>query len=94
MFDIVPSIGQKSFDNFRLPQANCDKYFLKFHFSDESIYSIFWSFSLHAQCNKEKQAILFRVNKEKQAILFRVISNINLESTKKSKLFYLELFLI
>ena len=25
-------VGWKSFDNFRLPQANCDKYFLKLHF--------------------------------------------------------------
>ena len=33
--------------------------------------SIFWSFSLHAQCNKEKSAILFRV-----------ISNINLQGGK------------
>ena len=48
-------VGWKSFDNFRLPQANCDKYFLKFLFLNESIYSsIFWSFSLNAQCNKEK----------------------------------------
>ena len=49
-------VGRKSFDNFPLSQANCDKYFLKFHFLNEStVYSsIFWSFSLHAQCNKEK----------------------------------------
>ena len=30
-------VGWKSFDNFRLPQANCDKYFLKFLFLNESI---------------------------------------------------------
>ena len=30
-------VGRKSFDNFRLPQANCNKYFLKFHFLNESI---------------------------------------------------------
>ena len=30
-------VGRKSFDNFRSPQANCDKYFLKFHFLNESI---------------------------------------------------------
>ena len=27
----------KFFDNFRLPQANCDKYFFKFLFLNESI---------------------------------------------------------
>ena len=47
-------VGQQSFDNFRLPQANCDKYFLKLHFLNESNSSIFWSFSSNAQCNKEK----------------------------------------
>ena len=49
-------VGWKSFDNFQLPQANCDKYFLKLHFLNASIYNslIFWSFSLHAQCNKKK----------------------------------------
>ena len=63
-------VGRKSFNNFRLPQANCDKYFLKLHFLNQSIYcsSIFWSFSSNAQCNKEKWAILFKV-----------ISNINLQ---------------
>ena len=30
-------VGPKSFDNFRLPPANCDKYFLKLHFLNESI---------------------------------------------------------
>ena len=30
-------VGRKSFDNFRSPQANCDKYFLKLHFLNESI---------------------------------------------------------
>ena len=66
-------VGLKSFDNFSLPQANCDKYFLKLYFLNESILnsSIFWSFSLHAQCHKEKYAILFRV-----------ISNINLQGAQ------------
>ena len=31
-------VGRKSFDNFRLPQANCDKYFLKLYFLNEPIY--------------------------------------------------------
>ena len=30
-------VGLQSFDNFQLPQANCDKYFLKLHFLNESI---------------------------------------------------------
>ena len=30
-------VRRKFFDNFRLPQTNCDKYFLKFHFLNESI---------------------------------------------------------
>ena len=30
-------VGRKSFDNFRSPQADCDKYFLKLHFLNESI---------------------------------------------------------
>ena len=30
-------LERKSFDNFRSPQANCDKYFLKFHILNESI---------------------------------------------------------
>ena len=30
-------VGRKSFDNFRLPQANYNKYFLNFHFLSESI---------------------------------------------------------
>ena len=30
-------VRRKSFDNFRLPQANCDKYFFKFHFLNEPI---------------------------------------------------------
>ena len=29
-------VGRKSFDSFRSPQANCDKYFLKLHFLNES----------------------------------------------------------
>ena len=33
-------VGRKSFNNFRLPQVNCDKYFLKFHFLNESIYVV------------------------------------------------------
>ena len=32
-------VGRQSFNNFRLPQANCDKHFLKFHFLNESMYS-------------------------------------------------------
>ena len=49
-------VVRKSFDNFRLSQPNGNKYFLKFYFLNEStVYSsIFWSSSLHAQCNKEK----------------------------------------
>ena len=31
-----PKVGRKSFDYFPLPQANCDKYFFKFHFLNES----------------------------------------------------------
>ena len=30
-------VGRKSFDNFRLPQANCNNYFSKFHFLNESL---------------------------------------------------------
>ena len=30
-------VGRKFFDNFGLPQPNCNKYFLKFHFLNESI---------------------------------------------------------
>ena len=29
-------VGRKSFDNFRLPQPNCNKYFLKFHVLNKS----------------------------------------------------------
>ena len=30
-------VGRKSFDNFRLPLTNCDKYFLKLHFLNECL---------------------------------------------------------
>ena len=48
-------VGRQSFDNFRLPQANCDKYFLKLHFLNELYSLIIWSFSSNAQCNKKSR---------------------------------------
>ena len=37
-------VGRKSFDNFRLPQPNCDKYFLKFCFLNKYIVQFFGHF--------------------------------------------------
>ena len=37
-------VGRKSFDHFRLPQANCDKYFLKFPFLNESMFDFLVTF--------------------------------------------------